>query len=783
MSAIRRGLPATNETNGTLVQCLPGLTGWNAIEDTHMAKVKLDLQQIKAKLLEKGERFGLGVAAVIMVLFLFLGVLSALRSSSPDKDILQAANTLKSRIQRGSITDEEIQKLTAPEPPEWYALLDPDRWEGRSIFQAAQGNDTKRHNPFIMPIGRVVKDQVTDVQMNVVRGDFLAYQMYPETLKVAIFGKGAAANPAGGGAAGAFVPAGSGPFGGGMPGFGGGKSDDAMVHLVQARRVVVVSSVFPYAQQVELFRKALRVESIGDLIKERLIPDIRGLNVVRTEVLPGGKFAPWQQIYTSDSGGRAVLSDKAAATKKVFQECVYDESQVEQLAKYVVPGLVTPAPRLAYGSYPPLKLGELTTKEQLAKAAPEGKGPAPMAGSGSKGVGPVMPGAKMPGVGSKGAGGNPAQAQERPTSTVEYKELPSPQRQAFARRFKDKLVLFSPDGLPGGQKSANGAFPYFMMNNPQSADKQKKDAKDDDIDDTPPNQAGTDNKNPMGIPGGAASASISVPDKVLARFIDADVEPGKTYIYAVQVRVKNPNFKQPEVTAFKGLAEIEELLSPWTVTAPVTVPAEWDYYAVDQFVLDPEAKKHPAKGADTKVKDQREWVAVQLHKWVDRFFDRRNQKDEDLGDWSVLQRLLLRRGEPVARLKVAVELPEWAPNQDSFLLVGRGPKEQGKKAASETTLDYVPPASEPDLVVDFQGGMNVDYTVAGHYIGRENAAVELLVLTPDGKLLLRDGHVDADPDSPRGQARAQHYLRWQDRLDALKGYGLRPTTTRPAGKN
>ena len=50
------------------------------------------------------------------------------------------------------------------------------------------------------------------------------------------------------------------------------------------------------------------------------------------------------------------------------------------------------------------------------------------------------------------------------------------------------------------------------------------------------------------------------------------MEPGKSYVYAVQVRVANPNYGKADVVAYKQLADVKELPAPWTFTPPVTVP-------------------------------------------------------------------------------------------------------------------------------------------------------------------------------------------------------------------
>src|SRR5436309_1688251 len=72
------------------------------------------------------------------------------------------------------------------------------------------------------------------------------------------------------------------------------------VFVINQKRMVVVSATFPYFEQAELYRKALRVERIEDLFARGLAPALEGLNVQRRKITTaGGKTTPgeWENVY------------------------------------------------------------------------------------------------------------------------------------------------------------------------------------------------------------------------------------------------------------------------------------------------------------------------------------------------------------------------------------------------------------------------------------------------------------------------------------------------------
>jgi hypothetical protein len=359
----------------------------------------------------------------------------------------------------------------------------------------------------------------------------------------------------------------------------------------------------------------------------------------------------------------------------------------------------------------------------------------------------------------------------------------------------DTQVIFDPYGLPPGKKDGKGTQSGFPGVMPKPGDEMSKSPKKDDMgkddpdddDDTPGRPGTSDNKQggvtapPM--PGGSGKANmpgantqqLGVPEFCLVRFVDADVLPGKTYQYAIQVRVTNPNFNKPRLVLFEALSKIPELVSDWTVTPTKTVPPDWDFYVVDQLALEPLTAKYKVKGADQRSiagNYNAKWTAIQIHKWQEKFLDPGPVVSRDLGDWVIAERRLVFRGEPVVtKDEVAVEVPYWNESHQRFELVGAAGLQKGSKAKPlAVKLSLLPPSTDAPLVVDFVGGQSLSYPITSRSSETDTSAVEMLLMTPDGKLLARNSRIDGYGDSPRGAQRIQRWLDWRRRLFGLKGW-------------
>jgi hypothetical protein len=257
------------------------------------------------------------------------------------------------------------------------------------------------------------------------------------------------------------------------------------------------------------------------------------------------------------------------------------------------------------------------------------------------------------------------------------------------------------------------------------------------------------------------------PDYVMVRVVDVNnIQPGKFYRYRLKVKMANPNYKRKDV-ASPDYKEAEELLSDQWYELPntVSVPPETLYYAVDETKLMSKddravARKLSQLSAQFKLLSERQssdQVAFQLHRWVEKTTIK---SDEVLvGDWVIADRVLVSRGEYIGR-KVRVDVPVWLYTRNAFILpTEEKPRKKGaggsKNLSTGVEVDFSNDAPENNaILVDFEGGA-VQTPV------RDEAAVQVLMLAPDGKLLVRNSVTDAN-DQDRTARRTEVFKRIQE---------------------
>jgi hypothetical protein len=162
---------------------------------------------------------------------------------------------------------------------------------------------------------------------------------------------------------------------------------------------------------------------------------------------------------------------------------------------------------------------------------------------------------------------------------------------------------------------------------------------------------------------------------------------------------------------------------------------------------------------------------MQIHHWLEQYYTPDRKSNYPVGEWTLADRLLVYRGEYLAR-KAQVELPIWVTVKDQFILASN-PKNRRQK----TVEVYFGEGSGPDpgegepVIVDFEGG-KVSYD---RVLGKgpdeklqtvriqDKAPIEVLVLAPDGKLLVRNAAADS-ADEERKERRAAIF----DRLEKAK---------------
>jgi hypothetical protein len=279
------------------------------------------------------------------------------------------------------------------------------------------------------------------------------------------------------------------------------------------------------------------------------------------------------------------------------------------------------------------------------------------------------------------------------------------------------------------------------------------------------------------------------------RFIDVTVKPGETYEYQIQVRMANPNLNRPASdVAYPDLANpkaFPDIHSDWCdVKGPdgnllqVSVPTDLHYYAVDEQALAKAEKKEYRGMNANKTHDASKQAVVQIHRWMDRYEQTRGNKTEffPIGDWVVGERLFIYRGESLAA-KALTHVPIWSYEQSTFALAGRPPVGVRDKRPTENVTFFQQDRNRAPLLVDFEGGSasylrkavpaatSEDGTpepgakaTPAVDIRQFGTAHELLFLTPDGKLVVRDSaHDENDEDR---KTREQEYT---ERVDEASG--------------
>lgn len=252
--------------------------------------------------------------------------------------------------------------------------------------------------------------------------------------------------------------------------------------------------------------------------------------------------------------------------------------------------------------------------------------------------------------------------------------------------------------------------------------------------------------------------TYELPEHCLVRLIDLDVKPLQAYQYRLRVKMTNPNYKRPDV-ANPRYADSKELLSPWTtIPIQVRIPAEIQYYAVDQ--RDPQTlPKSTSKAIKPNTERQ---VALQLHRWFNEVNVGEGATSTKLmiGDWSVAERIFVSRGEYVGR-RERVELPCWRCTREDFVMLSDGRQVRGdggtkKDPQQKIGIDFGYGVGGPQpeaILIDFTWGKTAVDKITGRTDDKvtttrieDNSAAEALLMAPDGKLLLLEGARDnTDP--------------------------------------
>jgi len=154
---------------------------------------------------------------------------------------------------------------------------------------------------------------------------------------------------------------------------------------------------------------------------------------------------------------------------------------------------------------------------------------------------------------------------------------------------------------------------------------------------------------------------------------------------------------------------------------------------------------------------------MQVHNWLEVLQTDPNNRNAvyKVGDWSVLEREWVKRGEFIGELK-ETEVPIWWPTLKKYLFANNSEERKRSPGSRASRSRGIPvDFNTGALLVDFEGGKR-NYQVGATKITDESP-IEVLVLTADGKLLVHNSKTDTE-----NKERADRYKEWKDTQQKVK---------------
>ncbi len=782
----------------------------------------------KTLLLEKGEKIGLGVAGVITGLMVLPFLWYMVAGTGPSAHANQLAKPTGDV--EAKLNNRSVQPSGDDSPPvgETQVVVKNLRIGDGTPYQLAQltsgsaGDPTKRRQPAVLAldsgIASVVRVQIESYVLDLDKKTprISVVEDRTATTKAGAGDKKTQNNPysrggmtppgvggmAGGpgGKAGAGGPGGGGPAGmrpGGMGGappsmMGGGREgrkdlqftyiplekyeNQVRQEKVLPVRMVEIAASFPYRQQMEEFQRKLNLPTFAavredvsgevDKVTKAPLPSFRflGVNLQRVTLDPDGNpVGKWEEIDLNNSfkallylNGERYEDESKEVDAISFVGLVMPRLKSKEAGQYAnietsleniqktLDALIKAQNNLNFvAPKNPLDLGgdfdifKPRNKEGGTGNGMTGEGmpnaPTMPGGKGGPGGGPIMPGGPAgmkPGSGGSGPKAPPGGGAGGP---------------------------MIPGGGPAGMKPGTGG------RGPVG-----------------PGGEGTPGGGVPEFPGGSAADGLP-PDYCLVRVMDITVVPGTTYRYRLQVKMANPNKNLSKNVLSPRYAQDPFLLSDWfELPQNVVVPPEVFVYAVDQKdalvkpVLDPTTDRdYQMQNAGYPVQKERQMV-FQMHKWLQSMPLPNNENViADIGEWVVAERVPVFRGEYLGRNQ-RVQVPAWKSSQESFVLM-TDPKNTNPRLTG-VPVNFSQLEGSDLILVDFDGG-EVKYDRAGKTVVTDKAAAEAVLLSPEGKLLVRDSVADA-----KDAERVKRLEEYRKRIKDVKAGGKdKPGDTNPFG--
>jgi hypothetical protein len=717
-----------------------------------MAKININTKQIGEIVKKRYEVVALVGIAFVALVCLVLGSLKFLGATDPEPKIVDAKKKIEAlRVSAPlKLTAKDGKKIR--DTNEWdqvKAGFDYPELPGHPYFESGAAGENRREQPRILAVDTGPKA----IQWNYVQSGVYTFDLRQSDSTVNVANKT-------------------------KEGF------ESYFFNVQAKRMVIVAGSFPYLDQCEQFKKALRLDTIHELFTRGLAPTFEGIIVERCEVGADGKCLigadgkeAWVKIYGYDvKDGKGVVAEPI---QNLLKTCLYDEK--EDYADVIYGPTVTPLPMLVRGEYPKIEIGGFDKRPAIAKLDKTSIVKLPIGAR--RGHFELTPVPRRLGE----------DAPLPKLDSLDIEKLPK----IIKEQFKGELNWFDPHGqfikLPDEKdkdgESKDGQQPDPDKGPGKITDPDKiKGFKDPDRGKQPgPGYPQTLNESPNP----RQPSALPPWPKALIRFVDVDVEPGKAYKYRFKLRLANPNYKQStKIVLNSEFTKIKEFETPgWAVTDTIYIPRDYFFYVANYPTIKYQGKDHPkiyshAGGAGgnsreidgSKAQDK---VAFQIHTFVDSFTDDELQKHQ-VSDWLVAERILVGRGEPVGR-KVEVEVIEWDKYKNMFEIKFNSKTD---KKLEKTTgfkkgigVDFSP--KNQIILLDFAGGHHRKYSFAKGADIYEDSATEVLLLMPDNSLIVRNSRNDMNDEgwdsklaSPNGHVygveRRQRFEAWRERLEKLR---------------
>jgi hypothetical protein len=679
-----------------------------------VAKLKLDLKKIKQTLSSRLEILCLVFAGVLVVACLVWGISTLAGASSPEELILKDAKKIEQA--RNSGPRRPAGGETKERPLAWppLALNDP-KLDMFSPFQSGSAGNNLRTIPRILNADANLQIDYLHTGIHTVQ-----FASAPEHLQ------------------GYIAP-------------GTDKDRPHPLVLVAGKRLVVVSATFPYHEQVEEYRRALRLERVPDVFTKGLAPAFEGLNVDRRKfTFKDGEAVAgeWEHIYQFDPfSGEGKVDDRI---DKLLRTALYDYRWVEKYYDVIYGASATPLPMLTHdGEYPPITLPLIANRPPPAIPKPATKG------------------TNLLGRQTFHLAFGKERTEQLPPPAEKNHETKGYKFDEFGPDLQDqvsgKINWFSPYGnIPEDwTKTPNKDLGLKLNFNPNA-----------------PQDKNDNYKAPETLPTAPAA---------LIRFFDVDMEPG-VYQYRFQVRMANPNYERPaELLAHSGVGRDKELVSGWVETGYVNIPYDDVLYYImnqDKGFVSKVPNSRDTYRIDDKTSDK--MVPFQVHRFIDSL--RVPEKgggstDHYVADWSVAERLLVARGEPIGR-KCQVEMVVWKQLRSDWEIhdvhysKNHNVQKQGLLKSTGLPVDFR--VEPPVVLLDFTGGKHQKAPGKTAALD-EDSSTEALLLMPDMTMTLRNGREDVS-DAPgagaRAQERRQRYENWKKWIEDL----LTPPAPPPPNK-